>query len=168
VRVDEPVAPNNLIPVDGKIKSAGGRGNRISERHGRRKLRLPMTTSSRKCATTRRSPAGDAVWASDAKRGNCTASILRFIGMLRADGIPPASTLASLCLRTRTKEISPVITAGPNSMSPKPAGISVDISEAWKAKRKEDYFFGSVDAHRVQLSTGRDVILSPKAGWARR
>jgi hypothetical protein len=38
----------------------------------------------------------------------------------------------------------------------------VDISEAWKAKEKEDYFFGSVDANRVQFSTGRDVALSPK------
>jgi hypothetical protein len=33
--------------------------------------------------------------------------------------------------------------------------IPVDISEAWKAKQKEDYFFGSVYANRVQLSTGR-------------
>jgi hypothetical protein len=28
--------------------------------------------------------------------------------------------------------------------------------------QKEDYFFGSVDANRVQLSTGRDIALSPK------
>jgi len=40
--------------------------------------------------------------------------------------------------------------------------IPVDISEAWKAKEKQDYFFGSVDANRVQFSTGRDVTLSPK------
>jgi len=38
----------------------------------------------------------------------------------------------------------------------------VDISEAWKAKEKEDYFFGSVDANRVQFSTGRDIELSPR------
>ena len=44
--------------------------------------------------------------------------------------------------------------------------IPVDISEAWKAKQKEDYFFGSVDANRVQLSTGRDIALSPKQGWS--
>jgi hypothetical protein len=40
--------------------------------------------------------------------------------------------------------------------------IPVDISEARKAKQKEDYFFGSVYANRVQLSTGRDIALSPK------
>ncbi|MGA2697828.1 MAG: hypothetical protein ABSE92_17340 [Terriglobales bacterium] len=40
--------------------------------------------------------------------------------------------------------------------------IPVDISEAWKAKQKEDYFFGSVDANRVQIATGRDITLFPK------
>jgi hypothetical protein len=42
----------------------------------------------------------------------------------------------------------------------------VDISEAWKAKEKADYFFGSVDANRVQFSTGRDITLSPKQDGA--
>ena len=41
-----------------------------------------------------------------------------------------------------------------------------NIPEAWKAKQKEDYFFGSVDANRVQFSTGRDLEPSPKAGWS--
>jgi hypothetical protein len=45
-------------------------------------------------------------------------------------------------------------------MRAKPAGSPVDISEAWKAKQKGDYFFGSVDANRVQLSAGRDIALS--------
>ena len=40
--------------------------------------------------------------------------------------------------------------------------IPVDISEAWKAKEKRDYFFGSLDANRVRFSTGRDITLSPK------
>ena len=31
---------------------------------------------------------GDAVWACDAKRGNCTDFHSPFIGMLRVDGIP--------------------------------------------------------------------------------
>jgi len=46
--------------------------------------------------------------------------------------------------------------------APKTGWIAVDISEAWKAKQKEDYFFGSVDANRLQLTTGRDIALSPK------
>ena len=38
----------------------------------------------------------------------------------------------------------------------------MDISEAWKAKEKKNYFFGTVDANRVQFSMGRDITLSPK------
>jgi hypothetical protein len=38
----------------------------------------------------------------------------------------------------------------------------VDISEAWKDPKKYDYFFGSVDANRVQFSLGRDLTLKPK------
>ena len=40
--------------------------------------------------------------------------------------------------------------------------IPVDISEAWKAQQKRDYFFGTIDANRVKFSTGRDITLSPK------
>jgi len=40
--------------------------------------------------------------------------------------------------------------------------VPVDISEAWQAKEKKDYFFGTVDANRVQFSTGRDITLAPK------
>ena len=32
----------------------------------------------------------------------------------------------------------------------------------WKAKQKQDYFFGSVDANRVHLSIDRDIALSFK------
>ena len=38
--------------------------------------------------------------------------------------------------------------------------VPVDISEARKAKEKADYFFGTIDANRVQFSTGRDITLS--------
>jgi hypothetical protein len=40
--------------------------------------------------------------------------------------------------------------------------VPVDISEAWKAPQKHDYFFGSVDANRVQFSVGRDLTLNPR------
>jgi transglutaminase-like putative cysteine protease len=40
--------------------------------------------------------------------------------------------------------------------------VPVDISEAWKAPDKKDYFFGHHDVNRVQFSVGRDITLSPK------
>ena len=37
----------------------------------------------------------------------------------------------------------------------------MDISEAWQDPAKHDYFFGTVDDNRVQLSIGRDLTLAP-------
>jgi transglutaminase-like putative cysteine protease len=43
-----------------------------------------------------------------------------------------------------------------------PGWVPVDISEAWKDPHKHDYFFGTLDANRVQFSVGRDLELQPK------
>lgn len=40
--------------------------------------------------------------------------------------------------------------------------VPLDISEAWQNPAKHDYFFGTIDANRVQFSSGRDLILSPR------
>ena len=40
--------------------------------------------------------------------------------------------------------------------------VPVDISEAWKDPSKHDYFFGSLDANRVQFTVGRDLMLEPR------
>ena len=40
--------------------------------------------------------------------------------------------------------------------------VPVDISEAWKDPKKHDYFFGTLDANRVQFTIGRDLTLQPK------
>lgn len=40
--------------------------------------------------------------------------------------------------------------------------IPVDISEADKAPKLVDYYFGSIDENRVTFSRGRDIVLVPK------
>ncbi len=105
---------------------------------------------------------GDAVWACDAKRGNCTDFHSPFIGMLRVDGIPARFDIGFPLPENKDKGDIAGYHCWAEFYARKTGWIPVDISEAWKAKQKEDYFFGSVDANRVQLSTGRDVALSPK------
>jgi transglutaminase-like putative cysteine protease len=105
---------------------------------------------------------GDAVWACDAKRGNCTDLHSPFIGMLRADGIPARFDIGFPLPENKGKGDIAGYHCWAEFYARKTGWIPVDISEAWKAKQKEDYFFGSVDANRVQLSTGRDIALSPK------
>ena len=105
---------------------------------------------------------GDAVWACDAKRGNCTDFHSPFIGMLRVDGIPAGFDIGFPLPENKDKGDIAGYHCWAEFYARKTGWIPVDISEAWKAKQKEDYFFGSVDANRVQLSTGRDIALSPK------
>ncbi|MGA8101004.1 MAG: transglutaminase domain-containing protein [Candidatus Acidiferrales bacterium] len=108
---------------------------------------------------------GDIVWACDAKRGNCSDFHSLFIGLARAAGIPAKFEI------------------GLPLAADKPAGeiggyhcwaefylkgygwVPIDASEAWKDPSKKDFFFGALDANRVQFSVGRDLTLAtPQTG----
>ncbi len=158
------VAPDTLIPTDGKIKElaldvTGSQSGTISKAKAAydylfTTMRYDKTGSGWGC--------GDAVWACDAKHGNCTDFHSPFIGMLRSDGIPARFDIGFPLPEGKDKGEIPGYHCWAEFYARKTGWIPVDISEAWKAKQKKDYFFGSVDANRVQFSTGRDITLSPK------
>jgi transglutaminase-like putative cysteine protease len=158
------IAPDSLIPTDGKIKELAGEVTG-SQRGAVAKAKAAydyLFTNMRYDKTGSGWGRGDALWACDAKRGNCTDFHSPFIGMLRADGIPARFDIGFPLPENKDKGEIAGYHCWAEFYAPKTGWVPVDISEAWKAKQKEDYFFGSVDANRVQLSTGRDVILSPK------
>jgi transglutaminase-like putative cysteine protease len=105
---------------------------------------------------------GDAVWACDAKHGNCTDFHSPFIGMMRADGIPARFDIGFPIPENKDKGDIAGYHCWAEFYEQKTGWVPVDISEAWKAKEKRDYFFGTVDANRVQFSSGRDITLAPK------
>ena len=158
------IAPDSLIPTDGRIKELAAEVTG-SQRGAVAKAKAAydyLFTNMRYDKTGSGWGRGDAVWACDAKRGNCTDFHSPFIGMLRADGIPARFDIGFPLPENKDKGDIAGYHCWAEFYAPKTGWIPVDISEAWKAKQKQDYFFGSVDANRVQLSTGRDVILSPK------
>jgi len=158
------IAPDSLIPTDGKIKT------------------LAMEVTGSKSGTVTKAKAaydyffatmrydktgtgwgrGDALWACDSKRGNCTDFHSPFIGVLRADRIPARFDIGFPLPENKKKGDIPGYHCWAEFYAQKTGWVPVDISEAWKAQGKRDYFFGSVDANRVQFSTGRDVMFSPK------
>lgn len=158
------VAPDSLIPTDGKIKALAAEvtGSETGSVAKAKAAYDYLFTTMRYDKTGSGWGRGDAVWACDAKRGNCTDFHSPFIGMLRADGVPARFDIGFPLPENKDKGDIPGYHCWAEFYAPKTGWIPVDISEAWKAKQKEDYFFGSVDANRVQFSTGRDVILSPK------
>jgi transglutaminase-like putative cysteine protease len=158
------VAPDSLIPTDGKIKElavevTGSQSGTVAKAKAAYDY---LFTNMRYDKTGSGWGRGDAVWACDAKHGNCTDFHSPFIGMLRADGIPARFDIGFPLPENKDKGEIAGYHCWAEFYSHKIGWVPVDISEAWKAKEKEDYFFGSVDANRVQFSTGRDISLSPK------
>jgi transglutaminase-like putative cysteine protease len=157
-------APDNLIPTDGKIKELAAEvtGPQTGTVAKAKAAYDYLFTNMRYDKTGTGWGRGDAVWACDSKRGNCTDFHSPFIGMLRVDGIPARFDIGFPLPENKDKGDIAGYHCWAEFYGGKTGWVPVDISEAWKAKQKEDYFFGSIDANRVQLSTGRDIALSPK------
>ena len=158
------IAPDSLIPTDGKIKQlatevTGSQSGTVAKAKAAYDY---LFTNMRYDKTGSGWGRGDAVWACDSKRGNCTDFHSPFIGMLRADGIPARFDIGFPLPENQDKADIAGYHCWAEFYVSKTGWIPVDISEAWKAKDKQDYFFGSVDANRVQFSAGRDITLSPK------
>lgn len=156
--------PDTLIPTDGKIKElavevTGSQSGTVAKAKAAYDY---LFTTMRYDKTGTGWGRGDAVWACDSKRGNCTDFHSPFIGMLRADGIPARFDIGFPLPEDKHSGDIAGYHCWAEFYAAKTGWIPVDISEAWKAKEKQNYFFGSVDANRVQFSTGRDVTLSPK------
>jgi transglutaminase-like putative cysteine protease len=105
---------------------------------------------------------GDIIYACDAKRGNCTDFHAVFIGFCRSIGIPARFAIGFPLPEKRGEgEISGYHCWAEFYL--KGYGwVPVDASEAWKHPEKRDYFFGGHDENRVQLSSGRDIVLRPR------
>jgi transglutaminase-like putative cysteine protease len=103
---------------------------------------------------------GNAVYACDAKHGNCTDFHAYFIALARAVGIPARFAIGAAIPSERDD-----------------GGIDgyhcwaefyadgkwwpVDVSEADKNARLTTYYFGHHPANRIELSRGRDLVVDP-------
>ncbi len=108
---------------------------------------------------------GDAIWACTEKYGNCTDFHSLFLGLARSQGIaarfhigfpiPPAESAADV--------------AGyhcwADAWDRERGWVPFDASEAWKAKRFDDYF-GALPSDRIVFTTGRDLVLEPPQAGA--
>jgi transglutaminase-like putative cysteine protease len=158
------VDPDKLIPTDGKIKElamevTGSKTGTVTKAKAAYDYLFNTMRYDKTGAGWGR---GDAVWACDAKHGNCTDFHSPFIGIMRADDIPSRFDIGFPLPENKEKGDIAGYHCWAEFFARNIGWVPVDISEAWKAKEKADYFFGTVDANRVQFSTGRDITLSPK------
>lgn len=104
---------------------------------------------------------GDAIWACNAKRGNCTDFHSLFIGMVRAAGIPARFEIGFPLPAGQHDGAIPGYHCWAQFYVEPYGWIPVDASEAWKHPDKKNYFFGAHDDNRVQFTVGRDIRLDP-------
>ena len=106
---------------------------------------------------------GDSERFCDVKKGNCTDFHSAFMALARAQGFPCGSHRLPAEAR-EGRDRSRATTAG-RSSGRRAGWVPVDASDAAKTKEpvKKAYLFGNLDPDRFEITTGRDLTLSPAA-----
>lgn len=110
---------------------------------------------------------GDTLWACDAKRGNCTDFHTLFISMARSQKIPAKFEIGFPLPENQAASDLAGYHCWAEFYTGEHGWVPLDISEAWKHQDKKDYFFGAIDAHRIQFTVGRDIELNPRPQGSR-
>jgi len=103
---------------------------------------------------------GDAVYACDAATGNCTDFHSYFIALSRASGIPARFAIGAAVPSERDEGAI----NGYHCWAEFYADGKwwpIDISEADKYTALATYYFGHNPANRIELSRGRDLVVTP-------
>jgi transglutaminase-like putative cysteine protease len=104
---------------------------------------------------------GDAVYACNARTGNCTDFHAYFIALARAAGIPARFAIGVMIPADRDDGKI----AGYHCWAEFLADgswVPIDISEAAKNPALADYYFGHNPANRFEISQGRDLAPDPE------
>jgi transglutaminase-like putative cysteine protease len=105
---------------------------------------------------------GDAAWACDSKRGNCTDFHSLFISLARSEKIPAKFEIGFPLPEKRGEGEVPGYHCWAKFKPDGHGWVPVDISEANKNPKLKEYYFGHLSPDRVAFSTGRDLTLVPK------
>lgn len=103
---------------------------------------------------------GDAIWACTEKYGNCTDFHSLFLGMARSQNIPARFVIGFPIPSSATGSAVGGYHCWAEAWDPNVGWVPFDASEAWKAKRFDDYF-GTLPSDRIAFTIGRDLMLAP-------
>jgi transglutaminase-like putative cysteine protease len=155
------LAPDRLVPIDGKLAEEARRvvGDETAAFERARLLYENIVRSVRYDKSGEGWGRGDAVFACDVRRGNCTDFHSLFIGEARALGIP-ARFVMGLPLPQNTKAgVIPGYHCWAEFHVPGLGWVPLDASEASKHPAEREAYFGALDANRIEFSVGRDIRL---------
>jgi transglutaminase-like putative cysteine protease len=158
--------PDRLVPLDDKIRSWAREV--VETAHARTDLEVARAIYNHVVATVKYDKSGtgwgrgDIYYACDARRGNCTDFHAIFIGYARAMGIPARFAIGFPLPADRGAGKISGYHCWAEFYANGIGWVPVDASEASKNPAKREYFFGAHDENRVELSKGRDLVLTPK------
>jgi transglutaminase-like putative cysteine protease len=104
---------------------------------------------------------GDAVYACDARTGNCTDFHAYFIALARSIGIPARFAIGATIPADKNEGTIEGYHCWAEVLADE-RWVPVDISEAWKNPKLADYYFGHNPANRFELTKGRDLVVDPE------
>src|SRR6266581_2850507 len=103
---------------------------------------------------------GDAIYACDAKTGNCSDFHAYFIALSRSVGIPARFAIGATIPADKNEGAIEGYHCWAEFFADG-RWVPVDISEAWKNPDLAGYYFGHHPANRFELTKGRDLIVDP-------
>jgi transglutaminase-like putative cysteine protease len=104
---------------------------------------------------------GDAMYACDARTGNCTDFHAYFIALARSIGIPARFAIGATIPADKNEGTINGYHCWAEFLADD-RWVPVDISEAWKNPKLADYYFGHNPANRFELTKGRDLVVDPE------
>lgn len=155
--------PDHMIPLDGvigKISREQTRG--LSDPLAKaRKLYDYVLAHMRYDKSGTGWGHGDAVWACNSHRGNCTDFHSLFIGLARAAGIPARFRIGFLLPEGQQSGRIPGYHCWAEFYLAGVGWVPIDAAEAWLHPARRKFYFGGLDADRVLFTAGRDLRLKP-------
>jgi transglutaminase-like putative cysteine protease len=104
---------------------------------------------------------GDAVYACDARTGNCSDFHAYFIALARSINIPARFAIGATIPADKNAGKIDGYHCWAEFLA-EGQWVPVDISEAWKNPKLADYYFGHNPANRFELTKGRDLVVDPE------
>ena len=159
-QVQKYLAPNSLVPINGRIADEAKRvAGHMKSRFAQSKVlyeHIVKTVSYDKRGSGW--GRGDALYACDVRKGNCTDFHSLFIGELRSLGIPARFVIGFSIPEDKSEgQISYHCWA--QFYIDGKGWLPVDASQANKSPKKLAEYFAAVDEHRVAFTIGRDIKL---------
>lgn len=154
--------PDNLIPLDSTMINESRKALKNRDKDNYTKARafyyyLLQTMRYDKSGTGW--GRGDALYACNSRKGNCTDFHSLFIGMSRVEKIPAKFHIGFPVPCDKKKGKIHGYHCWIKFYDREKGWVPADISEGWKNPGKRDFYFGSLDPCRITFSTGRDIPL---------